>query len=87
MIPRNITKEHIIKAIEEAEMGIPKYSHSDKNNLEYNGKHYPLKYIISLANKYANGEELKDYELDVDDSETNDFLKSLNFNIVNVSEE
>jgi hypothetical protein len=42
MISQNITREHILKAIEEAErLGIPVDRSSDRYDLEYNQKHYP----------------------------------------------
>ena len=59
MIPKNIKREHVIKAIEEIKRnGIPKGRNSKKFLLEFNGEYYPPKYVISLANKYANGEIL-----------------------------
>ncbi len=59
MIPQNIQKEHIEKAIEEIDKdGIRKGRHSSTYDLIYNGKSYPPKLIISIANKYANGSEL-----------------------------
>jgi MoxR-like ATPase len=83
MIPQNIKNEHIIKAIEEVEKsGIPKDRSSDRYDLEYNKRYYPPKYIISIANKYANGNDLDHSEF-LGGSEANDFLESLGFNIVN----
>ena len=83
MIPQNIKSEHILKAIEEVERsGIPRDRSSDRYDLEYNKKIYPPKYIISLANKYANGNELDHSEFSGGD-EANNFLESLGFNIVN----
>lgn len=59
MIPKNIKQKHIFKAIEESKkIGIPVRRSSKKFFLKYNGKCFPPKYIISLANKYANGKEL-----------------------------
>lgn len=82
MIPKNIYREHIIKAIEEADRaGIPKDKSSKKFLLEYNGKNYPPKYIISVANKYANGKALDSSEFS-GGKETNNFLRALNFNII-----
>lgn len=81
MIPKNIKKEHIIKALEEIKKsGVPKGRESKRFLLEYNGKNYPPKYIISLANKYANGKELDSKEFS-GGRETNNFLKQLGFNI------
>jgi hypothetical protein len=83
MIPQNIKSEHIIQAIEEVERsGIPKDRSSDGYDLEYNKRYYPPKYIISLANKYANGNELDHSEFS-GGSEANNFLESLGFDIVN----
>lgn len=59
MIPDNITKEHLKKAIEEVEEnGVRKGRQSSTYNIINNGKQYPPKLIISIANRYANGVEL-----------------------------
>ena len=59
MIPDNITKEHLEKAIEEIDRdGVRKGRHSSTYDLLHNGKSYPPKLVISIANKYANGSEL-----------------------------
>lgn len=85
MIPKNINREHIIKAIEEInKVGIPEGRSSKKFLLEYNGEYYPPKYIISIANKYANSKELDPQEFS-GGTETNGFLKYLGFNIVEAS--
>ena len=85
MILRNIKREHIIKAIEEIRKnGVPKGRNSRKFLLEFNGEYYPPKYVISLANKYANGEMLDLLKFS-GGKETNDFLRKLGFNIISVS--
>ncbi|MCD6535735.1 MAG: hypothetical protein J7K49_01715 [Thaumarchaeota archaeon] len=82
MIPKNIRKEHIIKAIGEIrKSGIPKGRRSRKFVLKFEGKSYPPKYVISLANKYANGAELNPSEFS-GGRESNDFLRALGFQIV-----
>ena len=88
MIPENIKAEDILRAIEEAErLGIiPPGRNSEKYGLEYNGKLYPPKYIISLANKYANGKELDHSEFG-GGKESNNFLRSLGFNVVSKQKE
>jgi len=59
MIPNNIRKEHLVKAIEEIEIdGVRKGRHSSTYDLVYKGKSYPPKLVLSIANKYANGTEL-----------------------------
>lgn len=84
MIPKSIKREHIIKAIEEIEKnGVPKRRKSRKFFLEFNGRHYPPKYVISLANKYANGKELDPTKFG-GGKETNNFLKNLGFNIIEI---
>jgi hypothetical protein len=58
-IPNNITKEHIEKAIEEiVPAQIPTQRREQNYSLISNGKTLPPKYVISVANKYANGAEL-----------------------------
>ena len=85
MITKNIKKEHILKAIEEIEStGIPKLRHSKKFVLEHNHKYYPPKYIISLANRFANGVELDSEEFS-GGKETNEFLEKLGFRIIDKS--
>lgn len=59
MIPQNIKREHVVKAIEEIEKsGVPREWDSKKFLLEYHNKFYPPKYVISLANRFANGKIL-----------------------------
>ena len=85
MIPGNIKREHILKAIEEIKRnGVPEGRSSRKFLLEFEGRYYPPKYVISLANRYANGEELDPSKFG-GGKETNDFLKGLGFNITDVS--
>ena len=81
MIPKNIKREHIIKAIEEIESSkIPALRASKKFLLKYNGKDYPPKYVVSLANEYANNKRLSSYDFS-GGLETNSLLKNLGFEI------
>jgi 5-methylcytosine-specific restriction protein B len=58
-LPSNITKEHLIKAIEKIDAeGIPTDADSQYYDVVYNGKNYPPKVIVSFANIFANGEEI-----------------------------
>ena len=58
-IPKNISKEHLLKAILKIDKdGIPKDGNSLYYDVVYNGKKYPPKIIVSYANIFANGEEL-----------------------------
>jgi len=75
MIPENINQNHILKAIREIDRkGIPRGRDSKKFQLFHKGKYYPPKYVISLANKYANGVQL-DSSLFSGGRETNYFCK------------
>jgi hypothetical protein len=86
MIPRNITKNHILIAIKTIiKGGILKGHESRKYNLFYEGKTYPPKYIVALANQFANGELLESSEFS-GGKETNDFLKRLGFEISSESQ-
>ena len=85
MIPKNVKREHVIKAIEEIKRnGTPKGRNSRKFFLEFDGKYYPPKYVISLANKYANGKTLDPAQFS-GGKETNNFLRNFGFNIVELS--
>ncbi|MXV38037.1 hypothetical protein GO491_05005 [Flavobacteriaceae bacterium Ap0902] len=85
-IPTNITREHVLRAIQRVDReGIPPRRNSRKWFLEYDKELYPVKLLISWANEFANGEEL--------DSDPNVFildmarkyLESLDFTIVNIA--
>ena len=59
MIPKNLSKEHLIKAIDEiSNLGIRKGRHSSTYDVVYKNEKYPPKLIVSIANRFANGEEL-----------------------------
>lgn len=59
MIPTNISKENITKAIQEIKTtGIRSGRHSSTYDLIFEEKEYPPKLVISIANRFANGEEL-----------------------------
>lgn len=59
VIPKNIIKDHLIKAIEKIDKeGIPSDGDSQYYDVLYNGKKYPPKVIVSYANIFANGYEL-----------------------------
>ncbi len=82
MIPKNITREDIIRAMKQVdEVGAPKNRMSRTYYAVYEGKFYPPKYIVSLANLLVNGEELTPQEFG-GGLETNNFLKKLGFEII-----
>lgn len=58
-IPKNITKEHLLKAIQKIDSeGFPNDANSQYYDVLHNGKRYPPKVIVSYSNIYANGFEL-----------------------------
>lgn len=60
-IPSNITSAHIYKAAEEVVASeIPPRRTSYNYDLIVNGHRLPPKYVLGIANKYANGNELDD---------------------------
>jgi len=84
MIPLNIKREHIVKAIWEIDLnGIPPRRNSKKFCLIFKGKQYPPKYVLSLANRFVNGEKLDPSEF-TGGKETNNFLKKLGFDIAKI---
>jgi len=81
MIPSNITREHVLKAIKEIDQkGMPRRRVSTRYNLIMEGKTYPPKYLITIANRYANGEEWSSHNFN-GGWETNSFLKKMGFKI------
>ena len=59
MIPKELQHQHFMKAIQEIEKnGVPKSRESYIYDLLLDGKKYPPKYVISIANKYLTGKEL-----------------------------
>ncbi len=59
-IPDNITKQHILEAIDYIDKnGVPPHNQSMTYNLIIGeGKKYPPKYVISIANHLVNGTEI-----------------------------
>jgi 5-methylcytosine-specific restriction protein B len=80
-IPKNITEDDIIEAIKHIdENGYDDKYESTGYDLVYKGKSYPPKYVISKANKFANGSELPLSEFN-GGNPTNGFLRKLGFEI------
>lgn len=58
-LPNNITREHVLAALTEIDaIGIIASAQSTTYDLIHNNKYYPPKLVLSLSNKFANGEEL-----------------------------
>lgn len=82
MIPSNIAREHILRAIEWIDSkSIPDERQSTKYDLLFNGNCYPPKYVISIANKFANGTVWHQSEFHGGD-ESNSFLEKRGFEVV-----
>lgn len=79
-IPQNIRKQDIEKAIADADLHHwPAARNARTHSLYYNGKHYPVKFIMSLASKYAgNGELPADQFIS---TESRRHLEKLNYTI------
>lgn len=87
MIPRNIQSHHVIDAIREIDsQGIPRRRMPTGYSLLYEGKKYPPKLVLSIANRFANGEDLESNAFGCG-NETNGFLRKLGFEIVELHEE
>ena len=81
MIPKNITRQHILAAIAEIDrVGTPDRKASRKFTVNYNGRLYPPKYLVCLANRHANGNELSSSVFN-GGVETNEFLRSRGFTV------
>jgi len=80
-IPINISMEHIAKAISEIDSSkIPSHRLEKRYSLVENGKQLPPKYVISIANRFANEVELGSDEFNA--VEAKDFLIKLNLNVI-----
>lgn len=81
MIPQAIQRQHVIHAIAEIRAGgVPKNREPTKFYLVHEGRLYPPKFTLSLAAKYATGEELSASEFS-GGNEANTFLTELGFTI------
>ncbi len=82
MIPNNITEQNVLDAIKDFNINGIRYplARSKKFDLVFNNQTYPPKYIISLANEYANKVYLS--HQDFDTYEAQRLLKSLSPNFV-----
>lgn len=85
LIPRNITREHILQAVVRIKSkGVPAARKQRCWAINYEGDIYPCKLLISLANIYANGKEL---DPDPDNFQTDmarNYLTNLGFKVIKV---
>ena len=81
MIPNNITRQHILQAIAHVDRyGVEPGRESTRYDLVHEERIYPPKYVVSLANRYANGEMLPAPSFD-GGMETNYFLMRRGFEV------
>jgi hypothetical protein len=85
-IPKNIKKEHVLKAIIKIQHdGLPIRSKPRKFAVKYERLELPCKLLISWANIFANGEEL---DLNPNNFQTDmakEYLAMLGFEIVKIN--
>lgn len=58
-VPQNIERAHLLRAIGEIrQQGVPSRAQSNTYDVVHEGERFPPKLVVSIANRYANGEEL-----------------------------
>ncbi len=77
--PNNITKDHVLSAIERIEREQIDLKGATKYEVVINGKNYPPKEIMRYAHEEMNGEYLWEYS---GGESTNKFLKEMGYKIV-----
>ncbi len=82
MIPKTITRDHILKALENIDFTVyDKRYESIKYDLLYNGLRYPPKFIISFAYKFVSGKFLPFTEFS-GGAESKNFLLGHGFSLI-----
>lgn len=82
-VPNHIKASHIESAIRDINEGeIPKNRSFERYYLSHEGKKYPVKYVISLANKYSGEKRTMLSPLTFNTYEAQDFLTELGYKIV-----
>jgi hypothetical protein len=77
MIPKTITKEHIIEAARSIDSKrVPGHREAKRYEVTVNGHNYPPKYLISVGSQMATGHSLRPDEFGGGD-EANGFLSRL----------
>ena len=70
MIPRNLEERHILEAVSHIDSkGVPWQRRSVHYHVVIDGKCYPPKYLISLANLFASGIEHSSYDFNAIEAE------------------
>jgi hypothetical protein len=85
MIPKTIRRRDILTALKKIdEDGVPPARLSKQFSIQYNGRLYPPKYVVSLASQISAGKELYPSEFN-GGKETNTFLQKLGYEITPVN--
>lgn len=86
MISKGLRRKHFTSAAAEIDKnGVPTRRKSCRYDLFLNGKTYPPKYIISIANKYLNGTELSSKKFSA--IEAKDYLLGKGYNVLDRKKE
>ena len=87
-IPNNIKRKHILEAISEIDRdGMRDGREEQCYFLVENEKQYPLKYIVSIANRYANGIELDPNPSNFNTYSAWNYLADLKFKLLDLQED
>jgi hypothetical protein len=87
VIPANLNRAHVLAALRELDANPPPPSRESVDyRLEHEGKSYPPKYVISVANRFVNGTDLDPSTFAAGEAETNPLLRKLGFTIRKLSE-
>ena len=82
-IPDNINAKHVLEAIAKIDIdGVPGNRKSTKYFLQKEGRLYPPKYAISLANYFANGEMLSANPQVFNTYQAQSYLESMDFEVI-----
>ncbi len=85
-IPKNITREDVVHALQEIqEKGVPSRYGYRTNYVLFENEKFPPKYVIMVANKYANGRELDASELYTNGARK--YLRDLGFKVIREEKE
>jgi len=88
MIPPNIDRTHVLSAIREIDANPPPPSRESVDyRLEHEDKTYPPKYVVSVANRFANGTDLDPATFSAGETETNPLLRKLGFTVRQAKED
>lgn len=84
-IPKNITREHILKAIERIDKeGVPAEKGYRSTACLYQNKLYPVKLVVTWANVEANGYELDNSPNNFQTQSARKYLEKMGFKVIKI---